>query len=1217
MLHGPLVSPCLFSGAPVRFIADGPDIPDALIVAQEEGRVLFICGAGVSMAQGVPGFRGLVEKIYAALNENPDDHIADKALVDKGDQWDRVLRQLERRLTAPGLRQADGMRARMREVVRKALAPPEDIDLSNHAALIRLSRDSEGRLRLATTNFDPLFEQAWPGEGRAPSHAGPAMPQPKAAGCEGILHLHGRLAYGDLPETDLVLTSAEFGDAYLRSGWASRYVYDLVRAYTVVLVGYGADDPPMRYLLEVLEADRERYADLQPVYAFADCEPETAGLCEALWRAKGVEPILHGLRDGTFSPLYDTLRSWADYSENPSLWRREALRPFLARRPSDLEKEEMARVVHLLSRGDAGAQLAALSPSADWLPALLEQGVLARDGSGLEAWISSRLNDPDMITACAGLRTVGERLQWYVESELDRSAEMPTHRQEAWTLLLSLGPSIPREHDMTWHRLKGRLRRGAAGYDARRTIAALLRPRVSVRRPWRLYEPEPDEPETLSSLLSIEFTSGDLPPLGEFLAAWPQDAQRETQLLTTLNQTLMDALDQEADLRSGTGWNHADRDVPSVAHHGQNAHRSGFYPLVRVIADLWLRLAGRDPAAAAIVLNQWRASSWILTRRLALFADHQEMTPPADAVADIIALDDFDFWVSNAQAEVMKILVDRWDYLPRAPRAAIERRIVDGMPRSLFPKRPIADEEWDSIHDAASYRRLTRLRTAGRALSRRALARLSKIERRYPLWRPGPGDRDDFHSWSESSSGPQGEPKSLDTVADDRLVAEALRIQQDHAWDQGDVWRLFCQSDPARAFRGLATEAAEGRYRIDAWPPFLWSLRDRPDDALLAQAADLLLAAPDQALLDLADTVASVLQTERVRLAGRYWPFWDRLAQVVYGTHAPSLDPGDSDLSTRALNQSGGVLVWTLLEALSAERPQAGQGLPAPYEARIETALADEGEAGRLARIRSVNSLTFLHNIAPDWAERRLTPYLDTASADAAVYWAAQIYDHMGSARLFNHLRPHLLTYLRRPDLSHMEAEQLGGRAFQVVVWLQAGNARDYELDPTEFRRVLTASSEELRNTVSWMLWRLTDRDEDDEARRSDRWSSLVGPVFRTLWPLEGAAQSERSSENLMRMALEAGPEFPDAVDAIASIIVPFRLWDVRYSLRLEDRHQELDRLYPRPFLRLLNALVDPARHPPPQDLGETLARCRDADPGVVHEASYRRLLAISQAMSA
>jgi SIR2-like domain len=122
------------------------------------------------------------------------------------------------------------------------------------------------------------------------------MPQPKASGFRGVLHLHGRLADNrpgvNLPETDLVLTSAEFGDAYLRSGWASRYVYDLVRAHTVVLAGYEADDPPMRYLLEVLEADRGRFSDLHKVFAFAPSKHHEENLTAELWKAKGVEPIL-------------------------------------------------------------------------------------------------------------------------------------------------------------------------------------------------------------------------------------------------------------------------------------------------------------------------------------------------------------------------------------------------------------------------------------------------------------------------------------------------------------------------------------------------------------------------------------------------------------------------------------------------------------------------------------------------------------------------------------------------------------------------------------------------------------------------------------------------------------------------------------------------------------------------------------------------------------
>jgi NAD-dependent SIR2 family protein deacetylase len=224
----------------MQFLPDGPDIPDELIALQEKGNVVFICGAGVSRTIGLPTFRGLVEGIYHELGETWDQHPAEReGMLADGElagQYDRVLRSLERRLAASDLARNRRMRERIRAAVRNQLTPPANADLSNHLALLNLSRNAEGQIRLLTTNFDTVFERAWLAQHGQPisSHAGPAMPQPKVAGFDGVLHLHGRL--GDtgiapaLEETSLVLTSAEFGDAYLRSGWASRYVYDLVRA---------------------------------------------------------------------------------------------------------------------------------------------------------------------------------------------------------------------------------------------------------------------------------------------------------------------------------------------------------------------------------------------------------------------------------------------------------------------------------------------------------------------------------------------------------------------------------------------------------------------------------------------------------------------------------------------------------------------------------------------------------------------------------------------------------------------------------------------------------------------------------------------------------------------------------------------------------------------------------------------------------------------------
>ena len=55
----------------MQFVKDGPDIPEHLLEAHEDGHVVFFCGAGISYPAGLPGFEGLVKKLYARLGVIP------------------------------------------------------------------------------------------------------------------------------------------------------------------------------------------------------------------------------------------------------------------------------------------------------------------------------------------------------------------------------------------------------------------------------------------------------------------------------------------------------------------------------------------------------------------------------------------------------------------------------------------------------------------------------------------------------------------------------------------------------------------------------------------------------------------------------------------------------------------------------------------------------------------------------------------------------------------------------------------------------------------------------------------------------------------------------------------------------------------------------------------------------------------------------------------
>ncbi|TAG45114.1 MAG: hypothetical protein EAZ30_16260 [Betaproteobacteria bacterium] len=292
----------------MQFITNGPDIPDALLQAQEEGRVVFFCGAGVSYPAGLPGFKGLVEQIYQLNGTAPSD--IEREALDRG-QFDATLDLLERRL--PGQRRA------VRHALVQALKPKlrRKGATDTHAALLQLARSREGALRLITTNFDRVFHTAAKRTGQAfQAYAAPMLPIPKNSRWNGLVYLHGLLPEkaDDTALNRLVVTSGDFGLAYLIERWAARFVSELFRNYMVCFVGYSINDPVLRYMMDALAADRMLGEVTPQAWALGDCEPGQERRKTVEWEAKGVTPILYEVATGSHDhwALHKTLQAWAE-----------------------------------------------------------------------------------------------------------------------------------------------------------------------------------------------------------------------------------------------------------------------------------------------------------------------------------------------------------------------------------------------------------------------------------------------------------------------------------------------------------------------------------------------------------------------------------------------------------------------------------------------------------------------------------------------------------------------------------------------------------------------------------------------------------------------------------------------------------------------------------------------------------------------------------------
>ena len=365
------------------------------------------------------------------------------------------------------------------------------------------------------------------------------------------------------------------------------------------MTGYQADDPPVRYLLEALEADRERYPDLHQVYALVPAQIGDYEEQQALWYAKGVEPIPYTpISDADHSPLYQTLKEWGIFAENPTAWRREALRKLISEKPEDLDQEAVAKAVSLLAHGDASQLLGELSPASSWLIELETRKVFDSGQVCPGTWIASRVDDPEMIRACAGLRQVDEQSHWLIQNAVGApNSSISAVRKKAWRLLLK-AKSVHARPDLRapWFEAARRLKAGEVDHASRALIAEAVKPSLNVRKLIALpgiSDPR-EHPETMHRLLWLDFAAPDYTPVDEILAAWPQEVEHEARLIRTLSRVLSELLEEAADADFLNGHDRASDDVPSVAQHPQNEYHTGFYPITHLLAELWTRVEKKD-----------------------------------------------------------------------------------------------------------------------------------------------------------------------------------------------------------------------------------------------------------------------------------------------------------------------------------------------------------------------------------------------------------------------------------------------------------------------------------------------------------------------------------------------------------------------------------------------------------------------------------------------
>ena len=468
--------------------------------------MVFFCGAGISCPV-FPNYADLVDMVYDELKEELTPS-----------QKKEIKKEIEakRHDIAVGLLEASYNRAHT--VVRQTLAsflevPTKSSQSTDHESLLELSKNrSDGCTRLVTTNFDRLFEETitkkrlrvkrFPGSViinfdwllkkpvtceplKVDCFDAPLLPVPNKQ-WDGLVYLHGLLPENPTQSKldHLVVSSGDFGRAYLTERWAARFVSELFRNYIVCFVGYSLNDPVLRYMTDAIAADRQQGESVRDIFAFQDYSKDKEEWQTGEWKGKKVTPIPYLKvedNDNQHILLHETLRVWSETYSKGVPGKEGIVAECDKILPSKTSEDDFVSRIVWAVRDPSGLpakRFAELKPvrSLDWLKHLSGEPYNHTDlcssdtatkadsnGDGasslllspskwdevmrrLAPWLAHHLNDPDLLLWMAKRGgSLHHNLVILIESQLDKlnRLELDGNTSDLEHILSNAPNSIP------------------------------------------------------------------------------------------------------------------------------------------------------------------------------------------------------------------------------------------------------------------------------------------------------------------------------------------------------------------------------------------------------------------------------------------------------------------------------------------------------------------------------------------------------------------------------------------------------------------------------------------------------------------------------------------------------------------------------------------------------------------------------------------------------
>lgn len=1114
-----------------------PEIPPEVYESRDRGDLVLFCGAGVSKSAGRPLFGELAHMVESKFGLF--DSLAQTALNDG--HFDQYLQLVEQALDK------SASAGRLRRFVEGVIAEaPRTTAI--HESILKLAQIPTGETRLVTTNYDRHFKEAAQKLGLAhlsKFEYAPRLAPPSKDRWSSVVHLHGGLDGVDL--RDLVLTSGDFGRAYVTERWAARFVSELFEKFDVLFLGYSAEDIVIRYLLDAYAARPERQRG--KLWAIAAPPGRRRAHWQDQWKARGVKLIPY-TASKHFRGFGRALAEWAATIESPAsrrtqlsrildagpvnlarAGRRNQLQWLLsdirfdgvnslflerdgARRPhyvewldefSELQLLEQRATRHATHAKDhQEARSLLVGPSVDTL-------VLGERAGRFAAWIADLALDEEVPPDG---RSNSEVLLEWVQSGNRRAAlhpqladrirfglkqhgsKLPSELREAWTLVVDPGVNAalapPGSWDESWDLEPDMEANPSVGMVAQRLLHAFTpfirfvgSSAVRFRHGLRAF---------LARTASGELGS-EAPRLSRYhyaesvvsLRCGFRDPGEPEHLMQQLEKSARrDALLREMALGVNA---QLERCLTLLAHtNGAVEH----------FESLWYERVGSDRTGTG-------PGEWTLLADLASQAGAK-----LDEVGDRRARALYQAWLAGRHLTQRRLALHA---------AANWKNLSDD-------ERTDAPGDWLTHRALASEVRDVLRRLKHKAeLEPRLQARLAELEQS--------GAGDSTSAEADEGFGFMAPPAPLDiSDANAERLAELMVNNTDFTSREGRTGGEL----------EILLQRGESRRLLEAVSLAIEKYELRPSEVIAER--QVFDEFPDRAtryLLAIAEH-----EENRHLSPDELLALWDKVEPVAMGVDRGAVSESSRDELRRALNHPAGKLAQALFAILLPKSVQYRSALDRRLKERVERNLIKLSAAGRAFLAITSSRLFVLHYAEPKWAAAVVVPSFDwkTDEARARTAWQGFLWAPSLNRELYGELRKAFLDAFERAEQLSTLAESLCG----VLVSLALDGERI--LAQTDTRQAIRAMSAEMRSTVLWQLGKRLEaaggtwdedadrqageeKDENGGARAAELARTHVLPWLRD-WPQQADVWSgDQFADRLTLLALRCGTALREATEFV------------------------------------------------------------------------------------